>query len=463
MGGQAFASDPDPLFTPRMKPHVYRAVRDRCQEKLRDLFIVVATPIEGPAKASFGDIDLFVAWERKDVFPPSGPAPDSASNKSPKDAVCRALGAIRWMSTGSHIVTMAIPWPEDFPYSDVESKIEPKTEPSSDVSMNDIEGERKDGEDDPKIPYIQVDIHICQSLTYLQWMLFKHAHGDLWNLLGSTTRPFGLTIDEVGLYIRIPEIEEFNKKQAKVLLSMDPSEILHFIGLKFGEKEWEEPFASDEDMFEYAATCRLFCVKTKDPEAEADEEGETAEADKKKLKANDRRRIKSRPLFKKWIEEFIPACRDAGRFLSTGLDRDIVREQAFEYFPGVQLIYNSRILDWRIKKQREALWKDVIKPAVPSDMHYDRRGPCCSALKKIILHEDESFGGIVAPPSLKNEDGLFDEDAVRVWVENNWQRVLDAALGINQKRLAAKAESKGATKRAGSSLEKPVDREFVKE
>lgn len=58
MGGLAFASGPDPIVTPRMKPHVYRAVRDQCQEKLRDLFVVVAAPIEGPAKSSFGDSKL---------------------------------------------------------------------------------------------------------------------------------------------------------------------------------------------------------------------------------------------------------------------------------------------------------------------------------------------------------------------------------------------------------------------
>ncbi|KAJ8127920.1 hypothetical protein O1611_g5716 [Lasiodiplodia mahajangana] len=453
MGGLAFASDPDPVFVPRMKPEAYRAMRDRCQDKLRDLFVIVATPIEGPAKSSFGDIDLFVAWEREFVFPQSKPVAFSAPAEAPIDAVCRVLGAIRRKNAHGN-VSIAVPWPEDIPYSEVE----PKTEPSSDVRMNGLEEEQKDGEDEKAVNdlgprCIQVDVHICESLTYLQWMLFKHAHGDLWNLLGSTIRPFGLTIDEIGLYVRIPEIEEFNKKEAKILLSTDPSEILNFLGLKFGDKEWEEPFASDQEIFEYAATCRLFWVKT---ESEGEEgEGGRTEIDRRKLKANDRRRMAFRPLFRKWIEEFIPACRDAGRFTSTNLTRDIVREQAFECFPGVQSDYDFCLAQWRIKKQCETLFKDVIKPAVPSDMGYERRGPCVSALKKIILHGDESFGGIVAPPSLKGLDGLFEEDAVRVWVENNWEAVLDAALSIQQKRLAAKMESKGATKRTGSGLEKP--------
>ncbi|KAI0098274.1 hypothetical protein GGR51DRAFT_538384 [Nemania sp. FL0031] len=435
MGGLAFASGPDPVFTPRMKPEVYRAMRDRCHKKLRDLFVVVATPIEGPAKTSFGDIDLFVAWEWKDVFPQSKPAPFGASDEDPIDVVCRVLGAIRRKTAQGKEVSVAVPWPEDLPYSEAE----PKNESSSDVRMNGLEeeGEQKHGEDEKSVNNlgprcIQVDIHICQSLDYLQWMLFKHAHGDLWNLLGSTIRPFGLTIDEVGLYVRIPEIEKFEKQKAKVLLTTDPSEVLNFLGLKCTEKEWEEPFASDQEVFEYAATCRLFWVKPDDSE------GGSAEIDRRKLKANDRRRMKFRPLFRKWIEEFIPACREAGRFASTPLTRDIVREQAFACFPRLRSDYDSHFIKWLIKKQKVALVNDMIKPTVPSDMGYERRGHCVSALKKIILDGDESFGGIVAPPGLKRQDGLFDEDAVRAWVGNNWRAVMRFALDIQQERRAVR-------------------------
>ncbi|KAJ8111554.1 hypothetical protein ONZ43_g5593 [Nemania bipapillata] len=232
-----------------MNPDVYRAVRDRCQEKLRGLFVVVASPIEGPAKTSFGDIDLFVAWERKDYLPPLEPASPGEPTETPMDAIYRVLGAIRCKSSNKNVASMAIPWPEDFPYSDVETKTEPLPETSTNESVgerNNDEGEKQVSE--PKRPCIQVDLHICETLEYLQWMLFKHAHGDLWNLLGSMIRPFGLTIDEVALYVRIPEIEELDKKQAKVELSRDPVSILRFLGLDFGA-EWEEPFASDDAVF----------------------------------------------------------------------------------------------------------------------------------------------------------------------------------------------------------------------
>lgn len=323
-------------------------------------------------------------------------------------------------------------------------------------------GEQKYDEDqesanDPGPRFIQVDVHICETLEKLQWMLFKHAHGDLWNLLGATIRRFGLTIDEVGLYVRIPEIEKRDKKKAKVLLSEDPCEILQFLGLKFDGQQWEEPFASEEDVFEYAATCHLFWVMPQDTGAEGGGEDMTEAVLARKLKSNDRRRMSYRPLFRKWIEEFIPACRASGRFASTPLTRDEVRQYVFEYFPGVQLIYDSAVTEWRVKLQREALWKDVIKPVVPDDMGYERRSCCVAALKKIIMDTNDSFDGILAPPTLKNKDGLFDEDAVRVWVKENWQRVLDVAWRINQERCAVHMALKGATKPTVSGSEKPAD------
>ncbi|KAF2973339.1 hypothetical protein GQX73_g134 [Xylaria multiplex] len=485
MGGLAFASGPNPVFTPRMPPDVYRAVRDRCQEKLRELFVVVATPIEGPAKTSFGDtrhnqgklltqhtkVDLFVAWSRQHVFPTLKTAPSSHSSESPKEVISRALGAIRCKSDNPYKLTIAIPWPEDFPFCDIEPKpvLIPEIRNNGEVGRNSDEDAKSTN--DPRPMGIQVDLHICETLDYLQWMLFKHAHGDLWNLLGSTIRPFGLTIDEVGLYIRIPEIEEVNKKEAKVLLSTDPGEILCFLGLKSDEKQWEDPFASDEDVYEYATTCRLFWVKPKETEVGADggdtsnlgagggEDSGTVMMDKRKLKSNDRRRMTYRPLFRKWIEEFLPKCRVSGRFPSTPFTRDEVRQQIFEYFPGVQSIYDSRLTEWCIKRQSETLWKEVIKPAVPVDMDPDRRSCCVSALRKIIMQGGEGFDGIVAPSTLKGKDGLFDEDAVRAWVKDNWPKVSDIAWEINRQRFAEAVEHKAAKKRTVSGSEKPADEE----
>ncbi|KAI0813979.1 hypothetical protein GGR55DRAFT_676114 [Xylaria sp. FL0064] len=463
MGGLAFASGPNPVFTPRMSPGVYRAVRDRCQEILQKLFVVVATPIEGPAKASFGDIDLFVAWNRHEIFPSSKSASFGTSLEERKEAIYRALGAFRHKSENAEAVNMAIPWPKDFPPPDTELKISFIPQ-----GHNKSTAEEKRGEHSTLVG-IQVDVHVCETLDHLQWMLFKHAHGDLWNVLGSTIRPFGLTIDEVGLYLRIPEIEEIDKKVSKVLLSTDPEEVLHFLGLRFDNNQWEEPFASDNDIYEYATTCRLFPAKLNEMFADADEakSGDEVIADKSKLKSNDRRRMSQRPLFRKWIEEFIPACRASGRFPSTTLTRDEVRDevrqQAFAYFPGVRPIYAARLVEWRIKRQRETLWKDVIKPSVPTEIDREKRSCCTGALKKIVLNADATFDGIMAPPTLKDRDGLFNENAVRAWVVDMWPEVLSVAWRINQQRYAAHQERQAATKRTGSGEEKTAHSGYLAE
>ncbi|KAI8629485.1 hypothetical protein F5Y19DRAFT_83761 [Xylariaceae sp. FL1651] len=484
MGGLAFTSGPDPLYTPRMRPEVYRAVRDECQEKLRELFVVVAAPIEAPAKTSFGDIDLFVTWEQKKVFPspttntnnaPLGPLSDD----DPMEAIYQRLGAVRQKSEGKeHTMAMAIPWPDLFPYPEPDPKLASKLASLSSEENKNKELEfDKDGKHDTQRPYIQADIHICESLTHLQWMLFKHAHGDLWNILGATIRPFGLTVDEVGMHLRIPEIEEINKKEARVLLSSEPNDILGFLGLKADGKQWEEPFVCDEDIFEYAASCRLFWVQPQERESvdngyggggggdgieiEGGDEGNSGNssaANRRRLKSSDRRRMSQRTLFRKWIDEFLPACRASGRFASsTPLTRDEVRLQAFDYFPGVQTVYNRKAKNWRIRRQRETLWKAIIKPSVPADLDPHFRGCCTSALKKIILGGDDSFDGIVLPDLLQDQDGLFDEDAVRDWVTTNWEEIGKVAWRLNSERYAASLECKGGTKRTASGSEKPVD------
>ena len=167
MGGSAFSKGPNPLYTPRMAPDVYAAVKKRCHEVLRQLFICVATPIDGPGKSDFGDIDILVALEKRLVFP--GIANDHEAYQNNRDA----LGAVQFrlaseqaiMIKNQNSVNLAIPWP-------------PHLLPHPGLPTSPQE---------PRERYIQVDVRICESIHQLEWMLFKHAHGDIWNLLGSST------------------------------------------------------------------------------------------------------------------------------------------------------------------------------------------------------------------------------------------------------------------------------------
>lgn len=75
-----------------------------------------------------------------------------------------------------------------------------------------------------------------------------------------------MTVNDKGMYLRIPEIEKVDRKKSMVLLTDEPTRILEFIGLD--PKKWFTRFASRDEMFEYAAGCRLFWVKPVKQEGE---------------------------------------------------------------------------------------------------------------------------------------------------------------------------------------------------
>lgn len=269
MGGLAFTSGKYALYTPRMPKAVYEVTKARCQEILRGLYHHVESPVDGPGKADFGDIDIFLA----------SPTPEASAGDYAVDIISKALGAEHTIVEGSsESITasgsFAIPWPSD--------------------ETNNGEGADK--------KHIQVDVRVCESEDKLRWMLFKHGHGDLWQIVGSQIRPYGLTVDDSALWLRIPEIEESNKKLAKIFLTSNPPKVLDFFGLPM-EGYWDQPFPSADDMFDYIASYRLMYIAPTAPEPDA-----------KSLKSNDRRRMKQRPIFKKWMDEFVPECRRLGQF-----------------------------------------------------------------------------------------------------------------------------------------------------
>ncbi|OIW35002.1 hypothetical protein CONLIGDRAFT_568140 [Coniochaeta ligniaria NRRL 30616] len=431
MGGSAFTSAPYLLNTPRMPPAVYHQVKSACQARLRELYLCVASPIEGPAKGDHGDVDIVVALERQAFFPSgSDPQlPHPRTGTEPFKMIAAALGAEHVIYLEPHLVgaNMAIPWPgEDA----------------------DMDGSDKDTDTPRQRRHIQVDIHIAQSLAEFQWHLFRHAHGDFFQLVGTTVRSLGLTVDEQALWIRIPEIEARDRKRAKVFLTDDPVEVLEFLGYKgyreteprnedkhgFGQSLgigdddtgdplshgiWERPFNSVADLFDYVATCRWFWVTP--PEAE--------EETNKSLRSNDRRRMKQRRVYQQWIEEYIPALWPSVRDdtfsnrefnnLSPADKRVAVREAAFERWPAAREIYMGNSRAWYLQitveqQQREIL--AFIREAVAAlGQSLNWNGVAVSALKKTVLFGDPNFG-VVPGVLLRYPDGRYDVDEAKRFV-----------------------------------------------
>ncbi|PTB67659.1 hypothetical protein BBK36DRAFT_1168041 [Trichoderma citrinoviride] len=395
MGGSAFAQGQNPLSTPRMPKEVYEATKSRCEKILLGLYSCVESPVEGPAKKDYGDIDFLVA----------SPKSDAAKGSLAIPTIAQALGAERKIVAGGAepAANLAIPWPED--ESDDDGKEKTKTD--------------KEDKEEPARKYIQVDVRVCESEEKLRWMLFKHGHGDFWNVMGSIIRPYGLTVDETAMWLRVPEIEEHNRKRARIFLSSDPAKVMDFLDMRM-EGYWDKAFSSMEELYDYIATCRLMYV---DPTPTEPEES--------KLKANDRRRMNYRPVFRKWIDEFIPECRRLGKFSEKRFTREQITEEAFAAF-GVEEEFNTRRDKFLAEKQKEYIWSTSIKGGVPEPKSRDRfdilyRSCLVKALKKIILEDDTSYG-IVPVKNLKKADGMYDLERVEDFISKNQESVGKAAI-----------------------------------
>ncbi|KAL6868813.1 hypothetical protein ACO1O0_000134 [Amphichorda felina] len=438
MGGLAFSSGPDPLYTPRMPKGVYLEVKHRCFEILKTLFEVVESPIDGPGKTDFGDVDIL-------LFGPKSPR---VSKEDMIESLKAVLGATRTIVERSEetALNLAIPWPTSNPQL--------LTSDCSPPLLDSI----KDTQEASQGKHIQVDVRVCRDMHRLRWTLFKHAHGDIWNMIGSTIRPYGLTVDEDALWLRIPEVEKNNKRRAKIMLSSDPDQILHFVGLSSSEY-WKGPFEDFHAMAEYVAQCRMFWV----PPTETQEGQEAAEAryseDRKKLKANDRRRMNLRPGFRKWIHEFYPECRQTGRYLEQKTTREQITQEAFETF-GVEEEFMQRRREFLLEQQRDYIWNGVIKEAIPppednSDARAIKyRGALVKAFKKIILEDDNRYG-IIRPSDLKDKEGYFVTENVVDFIVRNEKEVAKVALDQQhpafEEKKAKKEEKAGEIKEPGES------------
>ncbi|KAJ9418618.1 hypothetical protein QL093DRAFT_2388266 [Fusarium oxysporum] len=204
---------------------------------------------------------------------------------------------------------------------------------------------------DPPRVFIQVDVRYCLSKKQAKYLRFFQSHGDLWQILGSIIRPYGLTVDDKGLHIRVPEGELINRKKAKVLLTSKPDDILMFLGLPVAE--YWRPFATTEAMFQYIIKCPMFSLPRYS----------TFEEEMGLGTANDRRRMASRPVYREWTQEFKPRLREKGLYFENSLTRDEIREKAFNTFP-IESEYHTRVQGFIRDQQRQALRK-YIKSQVP--------------------------------------------------------------------------------------------------
>lgn len=250
MGGKAFSHEPSKLATPRMPPSVYHPLRQKYISILSALYVHVASPVDSPEKSSHGDIDILVSTPVDPVHPPT------------PNVLATTLSSVRAINSGP-VKSFAVPYP-----------------------------------DEPE-KFVQVDVHVCKP-ELLKWELFWTSHGDMWNILGTAIRSFGLMVNDRGLHVRIREIEVIDRKKSVLFLTCEPDAVLSFLGLNVAE--YHAGWTNVEEMFAFLARNRFM---TKEAFVRRD------------LKANDRKRMGQRDMYRRFIDDWMPGW-DEGSSLGGG-------------------------------------------------------------------------------------------------------------------------------------------------
>lgn len=467
MGGSAFSKGPDALWTPRMPPAVYHKIHLWCRERLQQHFSLVVTPTEAPEKKSHGDIDFLVLGPKAEQWGQDvGADKVNEQRHLPEPlAAISALGAEKHIYNGPNALSLAIPWPADLAHFLPDDTSRPESSSF------------------PQRAFIQVDVRACSSRRELEWAAFKHAHGDVWQILGVMMRPLGLTASEHALYVRVPDLELVNKKQARVFLTDSPEETARFLGLD--SRQWDEPFATVQDLFEFVARCRFFDLDAATVVGAESEAAESRESDSPPTKTthNDRSRFKNRPVFRRFFYEYVPSLNAKASYPGAKTadrhhwTRDEVTREALATFPHAKPKWEAALAAYRREESEKWLTRptilDMLPPAeawpgleapgggAPAGADQEKkarniadlkRDLVAGAFRRVVLKGDKSYDSHLGwdTAGLRDGDGSLVAEAVRGFVAE-WHQRLGARAWEEHNgkytttKMKEKAVSAGAT------------------
>jgi hypothetical protein len=373
MGGKTFAD----VQVPRMLPAVYRQLSKEFQSKLETAFHRVTIPRDAPDKADYGDIDYLVEGVK---------APVSSSDDVWSE-VKKLLGADRHHRNGcSH--SFAVPHPE-------------------------IIG-----------AFVQVDVELCpgndtpDGAELFDWTRFMKSDSDLLQIIGISHRSLGILSNDKGLHIRVEEIEPYNKKKSHLFLTRSPDKAMEFLGLDTA-KYWAG-FSDETDLFDWATSGRFFSSTIFEKRVET---------------SNDRSRKAKRPMYSRFVEEYMPAHTDKNG--SVTWTRQQVLQEAIEVFDK-QAEYNIMMEVHKFKEEEEGLWQEIreVVPAEGNSLTMAMKG-----LRRWV-------GFLDGKPHIATEPDLEDKpmwtklmapgskESLLSWVKDHWE---EAKVAEKARAAAAKA------------------------
>lgn len=367
MGGLAFADvsteSGHPILVPRLSSELYKKLCVQYQHILETIFERVVIPRDAPAKVDYGDIDYLV-----DGLRPSHAVSDIW------EVIRENLKADALILRGGS-ASFAVPHPETTG------------------------------------AHVQVDVELSvghgtpQSAELFEWTCFMKGDSDLMQILGISHRPLGLVCNDQGLHARVPEIEPYNKKKALLFLTRDPEQAMSFYGLDAAKHR--AGFTNEEDLFDWASGGRFFSQETFESRTE---------------KHNDRARQMKRPMYRRFVEEYMPSHPDKGT--CKVWTRQEVLCEVIDVFEK-QADYDIMMEEHRLKTAEEELWKE-IKAAVP--VQSNSLALILKGLRRWVAFEDgrpliTSEPNLGEPLVWSKSVSADTKDAVLAWVHDNWQRV----------------------------------------
>jgi hypothetical protein len=316
MGGKAFPG----LTVPRMTHEVYNELLVKCISILHPKYYVrVFSPPEAPSKTDHGDIDLLVA---------------SPTHVLAAKDLSEALGAVQNTKTGV-TTSFALPLPLEC-------------------------GKEQ--------TYAQLDVHVCRE-DRVEWETLLTSYGDLMQILGVLNRAAGLTANDKGLYIRVPEVEAYNRKLSMLYLTHDVSKTFEFLGLDPAPYV-DKSFKTDEEIFEWCVKGRFYGPKAKDKSNE---------------NASDRNRYVKRKMFTRCMNEWIPEHPEIWQNRKDWT-RDEVLQEAIKFF-SIEDEYSAIVTAHRRKIGEDELLS-AIRDTVPDK---EKIGIVLRGLKRFVQWKDGSL------------------------------------------------------------------------
>ncbi|KAF1993472.1 hypothetical protein P154DRAFT_527734 [Amniculicola lignicola CBS 123094] len=378
MGGQAFAkSGPGgtAILVPRMPTEVYRRVAAEIQSQLEPIFHQVSIPRDVPGKPDHGDIDFLVEGSLSQWTPHS---------------IGKDIGAEYHVKHGNTL-SYAVPYP-GLPNA-----------------------------------YVQVDVEVspgngsAEAVELYNWTWFMKAYSDLLQIVGVCHRSLGLTCNDKGLHLRVAEIEPYNKKKSLLFLTRDPSEAMTFYG--FNVVKYWDGFADMDEIYEWVVDGCFFSRTIFEDRIE---------------KNNDRARLRKRPMYSKFVDEWIPSHSSLGKDRKIWT-RDEVLQEALTTF-SKQEEYAQMMEEHNTREQEEALWRS-IREKIPAENA--ALGLALKGLKRWVGFTDGQ-PYIMEVPLLEDQPlwskAITSESELLEWVSEHWGEA---------KRL--EKERAGAAKAAGKT------------